>query len=69
MFGFWGPRVEHSVQGLKLPLWQEVMALSESFKPLVAGDQRASLTSLSPLVLPIQVNQKDPLPGPSLPIF
>ena len=38
-----------SVQRHELPLPKGIMALSESFfEPLVAGDQKASLASLSP---------------------
>ena len=44
LFGLWGPR--HKV--CRTASAPEVIALSESFfKPLVAGDQKASLASLS----------------------
>ena len=37
-----------SVRGHKLPPWQELWPCQSFFKPLVAGDQKASLASLSP---------------------
>ena len=37
-----------SVQVHKLPPWQELWPYQSFFKPLVAGDQKASLVSLSP---------------------
>ena len=37
-----------SVQVHKLPPWQELWPYQSFFKPLVAGDQKASLASLSP---------------------
>ena len=44
-----GTLVAPSVQGHKLPLPQELWPYqSLFFKPLVAGDQKASLASLSP---------------------
>ena len=44
-----GTLVGPSVQGHRLSLWQELWPYqSLFFKPLVAGDQKASLTSLSP---------------------
>ena len=44
-----GTLVAPSVQRHELPLPKGVMALTESFlEPLVAGDQKASLASLSP---------------------
>ncbi len=36
-----------SFQGHKLPPWQELWSYQSLFKPLVAGDQKASLASLS----------------------
>ena len=40
--------VAPSVQGRGLPLPQELWHHQSFFKPLVAGDQKASLASLSP---------------------
>ena len=37
-----------SVQGHKLPLQQELWPSESFFEPLVAGNQKASLASLSP---------------------
>ena len=37
-----------SVQGHKLPPWQELWPYQSLFEPLVAGNQKASLASLSP---------------------
>ena len=37
-----------SVQGHKLPQQQELWPYQSFFEPLVAGDQKASLASLSP---------------------
>ena len=37
-----------SVQGHRLPHWQELWPHQSFFEPLVAGDQKASLASLSP---------------------
>ena len=43
-----------------------VMALSESFfRPLVAGDQKASLASLSPKLLPLDDLQGNPSGQPT----
>ena len=41
-------RVVQSVQGHRLLPPQELWPYQSLFKPLVAGDQKASLTSLSP---------------------
>ena len=43
-----GTLVAPSVQGHKLPPRQELWPYQSFFKPLVAGDQKASLAILSP---------------------
>ena len=43
-----GTQVVQSVQGHRLPPPQELWPYQSLFKPLVAGDQKASLVSLSP---------------------
>ena len=43
-----GTLVVPSVQGHGLPLPQELWPYQSLIEPLVAGDQKASLTSLSP---------------------
>ena len=42
-----GTRAVPSVQGHKLPLQQELWPYQSFFEPFVAGDQKASLASLS----------------------
>ena len=43
-----GTLVAPSVQGHRLPLPQELWPYQSFIKPLVAGDQKASLVNLSP---------------------
>ena len=50
LLGLWAPWVASSVQGHGLSLPQELWAyqiLESFFKPLIAGDQKTSLASLS----------------------
>ena len=55
------------VQGYKLPLQQELWPYhSLFFKFLVAGDQKASLASLSPELRPFRHLDGSPAWGPSL---
>ena len=48
LLGFRGPRGLPSVQEHRLTPQQELWPYQSFFKPLVAGDQKASLASLSP---------------------
>ena len=43
-----GTLAASSVRGQKLPPWHELWPYQSFLKPLVAGDQKASLTNLSP---------------------
>ena len=55
-----GTLVVPIVQGHGLPLPQELRPYQSFSKPLVAGDQKASLASLSPKLLPLDDLQDNP---------
>ena len=57
-----------SVQGHGLPLLQELWPYQSFFKPLVAGNQKASFASLSPLLRPFRNLDGSLAWGPS-PLF
>ena len=58
--------VAPSVQGHRLPLPQELWPYQSLLKPLVAGDQKASLASLSPYPRPFRHLEGSLAWGPSL---
>ena len=66
LLGLWGPWAAPNVQGQTASA-AGVMALSESFfEPLVAGDQKASLASLSLYLFPFSHLQGSLAWSPSL---
>ena len=63
---FVGTPVAPSVQGHGLPLPQKLWPYQSLFEPLVAGDQKASLASLSLYLLPFRHLEGSLAWGPSL---